>query len=131
MNRFFTSSLVKAAGLHNRYGRIAVLLVKLTAKISQTNWKDVKATGMKEKISLFMRMANAYVAGKYRVIPWKAMALLLVALIYFLNPFDFLPDFVPVLGLGDDVAVLMWVYQVVAAEVKRFLDWEKAQLSAT
>jgi uncharacterized membrane protein YkvA (DUF1232 family) len=127
MNRFFTSSLAKTATLRNRYARIAVLLTKITTKISQTNWEEVQAGALKEKIGVFMRMAKAYVAGKYRFIPWKVMATLLAALIYFLNPFDFVPDFIPVLGLGDDFAVLMWVYHSIAHDVARFLAWEKTQ----
>lgn len=85
---------------------------------------------MKEKINVFMRMARAYVLGQYRFVPWKTMATLLAALIYFLNPVDFVPDLVPVIGLGDDFAVLMWVYHSVACEVTRFLIWEKAQPAA-
>lgn len=130
MNRFFTSSLAKAITLRNKYARITILLAKISVKISQTNWNEVNTIAMKEKINIFMRMAKAYVLGQYRFIPWKTMTILLAALIYFLNPFDFVPDLVPVIGLGDDFAVLMWVYHSMACEVDRFLTWEKAQPAA-
>ncbi|QOI97245.1 MAG: DUF1232 domain-containing protein [Flammeovirgaceae bacterium] len=130
MNQIFTSALAKAAVLRNKYTRIAILLTKVSIKISQTNWSKVNGNAMKEKINQFMRLAKAYVSGRYRFVPWKTMATLLAALIYFLNPFDVVPDIVPVLGLGDDFAVLMWVYNSVAVEVDRFLAWEKMKSGA-
>lgn len=130
MNRFFTSSLAEAITLHNKHTRMAVLLAKISVKISKTNWKEVNINTLRETINVLLRMAKAYGSGHYRSIPWKAMATLLAALIYFLNPFDVVPDIVPVLGLTDDFAVVMWVYHSVAGEVDRFLAWEKAQPAA-
>jgi uncharacterized membrane protein YkvA (DUF1232 family) len=126
MNRFFTSSVLQAYALHNRYARMAMLLAKITAKISQTNWRQVKGGTMRRALNVLVRMAGAYVRGQYRVIPWKTMVTLLAALIYFLNPLDVVPDFLPAIGLVDDFAVLMCVYQALAQEVNRFLAWEKA-----
>lgn len=127
MNRFFTSSLATAATLRNRHMRIVVLLGKIASKISTMNWQDVNAVAMKEKVNLFVRMVKAYMCGQYRFVPWKAIATLLAALIYFLNPFDVVPDLLPVLGYGDDFAILMGVYHTLAREVDQFFAWEKAQ----
>lgn len=130
MNTFFASAITQAEALRSNYARLAVLLAKVSVKISRLNWKDVNISGMQETIHVFLRMAKAYSAGHYRFVPWKTMAVLLGALLYFLNPFDIVPDVVPVLGLGDDFAVLMWVYHSVADEVNRFLAWEKMQSGA-
>ncbi|MCK6616569.1 MAG: DUF1232 domain-containing protein [Cyclobacteriaceae bacterium] len=130
MNAFFASAITQAEALRGNYARFAVLLAKVSIKISRLNWKDVSMSSMQETINVFLRMAKAYSAGHYRFIPWKTMAIVLGSLLYFLNPFDIVPDVVPVLGLGDDFAVLMWVYNSVAGEVDRFLAWEKMQPDA-
>jgi uncharacterized membrane protein YkvA (DUF1232 family) len=108
-----------------------MLLARLGVKASRTNWKDVNAKAAWEKLNVFSRIAKAYVNGTYRNIPWKSIATVLAAIIYFVNPFDLIPDFIPVLGLGDDFAVLMAVYNSISADVNNFLEWEKKQLPAS
>lgn len=90
------------------------------------SWNKLSLTAAKEKLGIFSRIANAYVSGKYRSIPWKAVMTILAAIIYFLNPFDLIPDFIPVMGLTDDFGVLVWVYNSVNAEIDKFLTWEKS-----
>jgi uncharacterized membrane protein YkvA (DUF1232 family) len=128
MNVFYQKALQQAVGLKGQYARIAMLLTKLGAKVSRTDWKKVSAQSAKEKLSVLSRIAKAYVSGGYRNIPWKGLASVLGAFIYFINPFDLIPDFVPVFGLGDDFAVLMWVYNSLQEEIHKFLTWEKSQL---
>jgi Uncharacterized conserved protein len=107
--------------------RIAVLLAKIASKISTMNGQEVNAVAMKERANLFVRMVKAYCCGQYRFVPWKGIATLLAALIYFLNPFDVVPDLLPVLGFGDDFAILMGVYHALTREVDQFVAWEKSQ----
>ena len=57
--------------------------------------------------------------------------IVLAAIIYFLNPIDLIPDFIPALGLTDDFSVLLWVYNTVHNEVNKFLIWERSTLSIT
>jgi uncharacterized membrane protein YkvA (DUF1232 family) len=56
------------------------------------------------------------------------MATILGAIIYFVNPFDLLPDIAPVIGLTDDFSILVWVYTSVQSEIDKFLAWEKSNL---
>ena len=43
--------------------------------------------------------------------------ILLGALAYFVLPFDFVPDMLPIIGFTDDAAVLATAIQVVAAHI--------------
>jgi uncharacterized membrane protein YkvA (DUF1232 family) len=56
--------------------------------------------------------------------PWYAKAVLAATLAYALSPIDLIPDFIPVLGYLDDVAIVplgLWlVYKLVPREV-----WEE------
>jgi uncharacterized membrane protein YkvA (DUF1232 family) len=49
---------------------------------------------------------------------------LVAAALYFLNPFDLIPDAVLGAGLLDDLSVLTWVFTSAAAELERFQVWE-------
>lgn len=75
-------------------------------------------------------MVKASVLGKYKIQSPRVFIILLAAIIYFLNPLDLIPDFIPALGLTDDLAVLAWVYQAAYAEVQAFQKWEAAQLQS-
>ena len=37
---------------------------------------------------------------------------------------DLIPDFIPVSGIIDDVALIAWIYKSVQEEIEKFLDWE-------
>jgi uncharacterized membrane protein YkvA (DUF1232 family) len=121
-------ALSKAARLAGKPGRIALLVTKLGGKLSNVDWKSVSVSTAKEKLSIFSRIASAYATGKYRDISWKSVLIVLAAIIYFLNPIDLIPDFIPVLGLTDDFSVLLWVYSTVGKEVDKFLTWERSVL---
>jgi uncharacterized membrane protein YkvA (DUF1232 family) len=125
-NVFFDRALNSAAHLSGNAGRITLLLGRLGKKMTTVNWNKVSVDSAKEKLSVFSRMASAYVSGKYRTVPWKTIVTILAAIVYFLNPFDLVPDFIPVMGLTDDFGVLMWVYASVSSEIDKFLAWEKS-----
>ncbi len=70
------------------------------------------------------RMLKAWSKGEYRSIPWKTIVLSLATVIYFLNPLDMVPDFIPGVGYIDDAVVLGFVVNSIRKELERFLQWE-------
>jgi uncharacterized membrane protein YkvA (DUF1232 family) len=62
-------------------------------------------------------LAAYYCAFDYQT-PLQVKAALLAALAYFVLPFDFLPDVMPVLGFTDDAAVLATAIRMVAAYLR-------------
>ena len=72
-------------------------------------------------------MIRAWASGKYSVVPWKSLLLGIAAVLYFVNPFDLVPDFLPLTGLVDDVAVLAYVLRSLQKDLARFRDWQQAQ----
>ncbi|TCT04328.1 YkvA family protein [Aquabacter spiritensis] len=59
----------------------------------------------------------AYYAAFDRATPLRVRAGLMGALAYFLVPTDVMPDFLPVLGFGDDAAVLFGAIQMLSASI--------------
>jgi uncharacterized membrane protein YkvA (DUF1232 family) len=127
-NRFFAIALDKAASMTGKRGRMLLLLTQLGTKLKNTDWKGVNRTALKTKLYTVGRLANAYVRGHYRDISWKTMLSVIASILYFVNPFDLLPDVIPVTGLTDDFGVLLWVYNSAAGEMQKFLTWEQSQL---
>jgi uncharacterized membrane protein YkvA (DUF1232 family) len=77
----------------------------------------------KEHLSVLIRLAKAYADGRYREISLNGIVGTIAALIYFVSPLDFVPDFL-LFGLVDDVAILLWVYNNYRKEIDNFLEWE-------
>lgn len=59
-------------------------------------------------------------------IPLKDKAIIIGALGYLISPLDVVPDAIPIAGLGDDLAVLIFVLQKVWGDVSEDVK-EKAQ----
>ena len=74
-----------------------------------------------------LSLMRAWAAGNYTVVPWKSLLLGIAAVLYFVNPFDLVPDFLPLTGLVDDVAVLAYVLKSLQKDLGRFRDWRQAQ----
>jgi uncharacterized membrane protein YkvA (DUF1232 family) len=62
-------------------------------------------------------LLSAYYCAFDRQTPRHVQAALLGAIAYFILPFDFIPDMLPVLGFTDDAAVLATVIRLVAAHI--------------
>jgi uncharacterized membrane protein YkvA (DUF1232 family) len=54
-----------------------------------------------ETLQIFFRMIRARVSGKYCA-PDETILVMVAAVIYFVSPFDLIPDALPVFGLMDD-----------------------------
>jgi len=121
-NIFFKQAMHQASRLAGKPGRILALLARLTVKLYETGFT---LNPILEKAKTLGRMTSAYARGHYTNIPWKSFLKILAALLYFVNPFDLIPDVVPGVGLTDDFAVLAWVYGAVQMDINKFLTWEK------
>ena len=62
-------------------------------------------------------LVAAYYCAFDRRTPRRVQVILLGALAYFVLPFDFIPDMLPIIGFTDDAAVLATAVQVVAAHI--------------
>lgn len=125
-NVFFRLAVKRAEWLLKKKTRILVLLKKLTEKISSTNFKEVNA---KDKFLVLGRMVKAYTMGHYREIPWKTLLLITAGIIYFVNPIDLIPDWIPIAGLTDDFGILIWIYTSLKKDIDMFIAWEQAHKS--
>lgn len=54
---------------------------------------------------LFYRLLEAWWQDR-RNVPWKTITAIGAVLLYFINPFDLVPDMIPVLGMMDDATMI-------------------------
>lgn len=73
--------------------------------------------------SLF-RLIKLSVAGEYTGVPTTTVVAAVAVLIYFLSPIDLIPDFIPVVGLLDDMALVAWFSTSIKHELDKFHEWE-------
>lgn len=61
---------------------------------------------------------------------WSSKSILLGALLYFISPFDVLPDFIPFVGYIDDAFVVSTVINALAGEIERYTTLRNPPLDA-
>ena len=95
-------------------------------------WSRLKQRGgalmrIGRALRVFVPMLGDVVAGRYRPVPWAACGWMAAALGYLILPFDFIPDFLMILGLIDDVFIVGWLLTRVdrsRAPYRRWNGWE-------
>ena len=85
---------------------------KITEKLPSMNRGPIKEIWPKIQ-SLFQMVLDPKAA-------WTSKALAIGSLLYLVSPFDAIPDVIPVLGLTDDVAVIVSVVSTLAVEVSKY-----------
>lgn len=83
--------------------------------------------GIRSDVSASIALVRAWLDGRYSEISAKSIVLLVAALAYFVAPVDAIPDFVPGIGLFDDVAVLSFVAVQLKQELDAFKAWQLAR----
>ena len=76
---------------------------------------------------LLMSIVKDYWAGAYRQVPYGVIASSVFTLIYVLNPFDMVPDVLPLIGQLDDVAVLGACLLMIEHDLHTYKDWKLGQ----
>lgn len=77
-------------------------------------------------LPVFISLVRAYISKEYRDVPLRSIVAIVSALIYVLNGFDFIPDFIPGVGLIDDAAVTAFAYKMVHKDVEKYRKWKRA-----
>jgi len=74
---------------------------------------------------LLIAIIKDYWAGVYRNIPYGVIASSVFTLIYVLNPFDLLPDVLPIIGQLDDAAVMGACLILIEQDLHKYKDWKE------
>ncbi|QNF34106.1 DUF1232 domain-containing protein [Adhaeribacter swui] len=105
--------------------RVKKLLNDAYTKASQKKDVGTLAHEVWESLQTLSRMIKAAVTGEYTGIPTSTVVGGIAVILYFLSPIDFVPDFIPVIGLLDDAALLAWFMTGIKSEMDKFEEWER------
>ncbi|WP_409294587.1 YkvA family protein [Peribacillus sp. SCS-26] len=117
--RMFRTQADKIAGDR---GRSSTLMKRAAGKAAKN---ETALKSVWQRLQLLMEMAKAWAAGDYRRIPYRSLIIILIGIIYFVSPLDFIPDFLLGFGLMDDIAVLGFVLSQLDYDIKQYLEWKK------
>ena len=90
-------------------------LAKDRESVRKQFWHKLKRLAV--KLPFAEDLLAAYYCAFDRQTPRHVQAALLGAIAYFVLPFDFVPDMLPVLGFTDDAAVLATALRMVASHI--------------
>lgn len=73
---------------------------------------------------VMLGMLTDYRKGIYTKVPWFTIATIAFGFLYILNPFDVIPDFIPLIGYIDDLAVFSFGLRFIETDLHNYLDWK-------
>jgi uncharacterized membrane protein YkvA (DUF1232 family) len=96
----------------------------LMKAISKANDKKNTLSQVWEKLQLLFELVKAYSKGEYRKISTSSLLTVIGAIIYFVSPIDFVPDFIAGLGIIDDAAVIAFTFKQISTDLEKFKQWK-------
>ena len=79
-------------------------------------------TEVKDSLGKLITMIRFSVQGKYKL-PLRTLVSTISGLIYFVNPIDFIPDFILGAGFVDDIAVIIFLLNLIKKDLADFVSW--------
>ena len=124
-SRIFQNALKKAVGIAVNPEKISDLIGSVTDKMSDMDESKTRVSDFFEKVKTLLRLLRAYINRNYRQIPWKSLLMIIGSLIYFMMPLDLIPDFIPLTGFADDIAIIFLVFNSINEDIEAFLEYEQ------
>ena len=78
------------------------------------------------ELKVLVSMVNDYVTKTYTKTPYGSIVAIVAALIYFISPIDFMPDFIPFIGIIDDAFVLGLVLKQIESDINLYKEYIKS-----
>lgn len=78
--------------------------------------------GLWQDIKLLYSMISDVVKGRYKL-PYRTIAAVAFTLLYFVNPFDLIPDIIPVVGYIDDAFVVSLCIKFIGTDLEKYRKW--------
>ena len=123
--RGFGRFLLRGAALLKNPRLLKQMLTKAVSKLGRAEGGPLSE--VKEQLQRLIALLKAYVAGDYREVSTQTMVTVAAAIVYFVVPFDGIPDFLFGWGLVDDAAVISYVVAQLSSELEAFAVWQEAQ----
>lgn len=102
---------------------------RLKKLLNQAESKSLRLSrSSQDTIQIFFRLLRAWSKGEYKAIPWQSLLMIVGFLVYLVNPWDGIPDFIFGFGLLDDLTLLGWVAKSIKHDLELFQQWEAKKI---
>ena len=76
---------------------------------------------------LLLAMVKDYWRKSYRQTPFGVIGAIVFTLIYVFNPFDLIPDVLPIVGQVDDASVFAACLMLIERDLSKYKKWKEDQ----
>jgi uncharacterized membrane protein YkvA (DUF1232 family) len=101
--------------------------IQIRKAFKKANRNKSKLESVWHQLQLFFSIIRDYYTGDYKEIPINALVAIVASLLYLLSPIDLIPDFIPLLGFIDDIAVIGLVITQISSCLNTYETWKKKQ----
>lgn len=77
-----------------------------------------------EDVKTFFSMLKDFFTRKYTDVPVGTIMAIAGSLLYVLSPIDLIPDFLPVIGMVDDAAIIALCLKFVQADLEKYKQFK-------
>jgi uncharacterized membrane protein YkvA (DUF1232 family) len=77
-----------------------------------------------EDYRVLAALVKDYRAGRYRQALYGTIAAVVFALLYVFNPFDLIPDVLPLIGVVDDASVITACLMLIEGDLRKYRNWK-------
>lgn len=120
---------IKFADIKNKFGEKAKEYSKDKKKtkklLDEAIKKAINKESLKEiwdNLQLLFGLVKDWLSGDYKDVPIGSIIAIIIGLLYFVSPIDFVPDFLPG-GLVDDALVLGLIIKQVKSDLDKYKEW--------
>lgn len=118
----FWGAFKKAQKVVNNTQKTAEIASAAAKKIGEQTGRISRVRGDIENL---VRMLQNWIKGDYKKVPIQTIVLAVSALIYFINPFDVIHDYLPAIGFMDDITLIAFIMNSIKKDIDEYLVWEK------
>jgi len=76
------------------------------------------------QIKLTLSLIRDFKERRYTDVPWRSMAMIAASILYFVNPFDMVPDILPIFGFTDDALLFASVFKSIQIDLEKYCKWK-------
>ena len=76
---------------------------------------------------IFVDLLKDWLKGNYKNVPFGSLIMITASIIYFLSPFDIIPDFIIGLGYIDDLSIISYTFRQIQCDIDKYQVWRSVR----